>query len=695
MKIESLSATGLKSGDFQHKLAPVNLIVGDNFSGKTARLEAVRLVLLGYLPELGKTNQATMELARNGSLAVSATFDNGQSWARTWKRGRKSIETTTTAPENAIPDVLMDPGVYFGLGDKDRVRYVFSHADVELGGGTERALADSIITNLKRIKLPDHTEHHERAINALVEFVDQSDRDRHDADQAVQEWIEQLIVEVRDRLKLAKQNADRMAKTVQGLVAIKATEDESAIANVQGEIDGLRKLLFSLGTERAHLVERFEQAKANDKARADLVNLLNRSVDNGPLIERLDGDLGAIGDKMAAPAPQQPSIEAKEAALAALQQEIDAYGSATEEISGRLFEARRNRDLQAAQREALEKAIQERAAKNTADMALECCPFCRSKAKGWKKSIETEFQTWLKAKREELEFLTDEAKGFEKIVTNLEADLEHCRKLDEQNNQRRIHSSNLTLEIRKLRNQVDEARKRLAAEAIELRARVQSLRESQKAVEEAKAKLATMPEPLTIPEATAFVAKRGDLDSRIAETEQKIKGLEDRQRTYHAAKQDEKRNAQALLQYEDTTSEVEVTKQAVSMFEALQEKMVERAFGSILERANLITEGILPTRLQFRDGDVGMLREGTWVSHRTFSGMEKALAYAGISAALAHRSPIKIVMIDELGRMTGRYQRLLLERMLQLYEAGKIDQFIGVSPAAQEDLPESVNVLSM
>ena len=54
MKIKTLKAHGLKSGDFTHDLAPVNVIVGDNFKGKTSRLEAIRLGLMGYLPELGQ-----------------------------------------------------------------------------------------------------------------------------------------------------------------------------------------------------------------------------------------------------------------------------------------------------------------------------------------------------------------------------------------------------------------------------------------------------------------------------------------------------------------------------------------------------------------------------------------------------------------------------------------------------------------
>ena len=163
-----------------------------------------------------------------------------------------------------------------------------------------------------------------------------------------------------------------------------------------------------------------------------------------------------------------------------------------------------------------------------------------------------------------------------------------------------------------------------------------------------------------------------------------IKTMEARQKAYHQAKQDEARNAQALLQHAAVVAEKDVLAEAVTMIEALQAEMVKQAFGPLLDRANAITSGILKTPMEYRDGELGRFEGATWISHRTFSGTEKAIAYAGISAALAADSPIKIVMIDELGRLDYENKRLLLERMRQLTERGAIDQFVGIDSRAKD-----------
>jgi hypothetical protein len=123
----------------------------------------------------------------------------------------------------------------------------------------------------------------------------------------------------------------------------------------------------------------------------------------------------------------------------------------------------------------------------------------------------------------------------------------------------------------------------------------------------------------------------------------------------------------------------------------MQEDMVAGAFGKILSIANTITTGILKTPLEYRDGEIGRFEGPTWISHRTFSGLEKAISYAGISVALAGECPIKIVMIDEV-LIHPDNQRLLLDRALELTAAGKISQFVLVDVHA-ENVPAGVNVI--
>jgi hypothetical protein len=165
-KINRLFARGLKCGDFDHQLQAVNLIVGKNFSGKTTRLEAVQLALIGYVPELGKQNTATMGLCRNGSIEVGIETDQGNI-TRTWKKGKTiKAEISSTGNISETPAVLMDSREYFNLGPKDQVRYVFARCDVE-----KELSAEKITAAIKNIKLAENTEQTEAAFGKVISLV--------------------------------------------------------------------------------------------------------------------------------------------------------------------------------------------------------------------------------------------------------------------------------------------------------------------------------------------------------------------------------------------------------------------------------------------------------------------------------------------------------------------------------------------
>jgi hypothetical protein len=60
------------------------------------------------------------------------------------------------------------------------------------------------------------------------------------------------------------------------------------------------------------------------------------------------------------------------------------------------------------------------------------------------------------------------------------------------------------------------------------------------------------------------------------------------------------------------------------------------------------------------------------------SGTEKLIAYAAIQAALAAKAPVRLMLMDELGRLGDANLRLLLASVQRGIEAGVIDGFIGI-----------------
>lgn len=77
--LKSISTNNIKGRSAEIKLSALTLITGANMSGKSTILTALRLAVLGYLPELGKRPSDTAAIAGDQSrpFSVQVTFDSG------------------------------------------------------------------------------------------------------------------------------------------------------------------------------------------------------------------------------------------------------------------------------------------------------------------------------------------------------------------------------------------------------------------------------------------------------------------------------------------------------------------------------------------------------------------------------------------------------------------------------------------
>lgn len=142
---------------------------------------------------------------------------------------------------------------------------------------------------------------------------------------------------------------------------------------------------------------------------------------------------------------------------------------------------------------------------------------------------------------------------------------------------------------------------------------------------------------------------------------------------------------------------VEVVTEAVKKVTAKLDAVAGAAFGETLKVANRLCDGLLASPLEFRDGvlgrkasaaDVertgGTVRPGAWIPHTSFSGTESLIGYAGFAVAVASKAPLRLVVMDELNRLTADRKRSLVSRILLLLSEGVIDQFVGCDPEASE-----------
>jgi hypothetical protein len=151
------------------------------------------------------------------------------------------------------------------------------------------------------------------------------------------------------------------------------------------------------------------------------------------------------------------------------------------------------------------------------------------------------------------------------------------------------------------------------------------------------------------------------------------------------------------------TAEVECYRKGREIVTELREKVVEQTFGKVLAVARNFTDGLLNSPIEMEAGALGRRVSeadneqgntapvGSWIPHEAFSGTEQLLAYAGFAVALAQNAPIKLVIMDELGRLTLNRKVALLKRMCELVQRGVIDQFVGCDVEAVE--VEGVNVI--
>lgn len=96
MLITTIGIDGWKGWKFQHELGPLTFIYGPNGSGKTAHLDAIRLVAEKATTGVGKKNAQIMALCPHKSMNISVGLDTEGTFTRAWKRAmRKGKETVS------------------------------------------------------------------------------------------------------------------------------------------------------------------------------------------------------------------------------------------------------------------------------------------------------------------------------------------------------------------------------------------------------------------------------------------------------------------------------------------------------------------------------------------------------------------------------------------------------------------------
>ena len=650
MKLTKITARNFKGQSFTLDLKEINLIVGSNFAGKTARTDAVRLVILGYLPELGaqlepgkmpspsRRASDTWGLSSGRDMVVEATFDNGDTITRRWYLKGDSVkyEVNGVGEDSFATEfgtqlaVMLNAEVYFSLGATDRVRYVFQN--LPMGGART---VEKIIAEVK-----EELEKEACATEAIGEVVETMQAESDEEKEITpQDFVGYAIENVGGLAKLAKDHAAQMEKTIQGLTYLR-TQDAPAVSAEVFEVEAGK-----LTKEVAALIE----SKGSIKAKADSEGATKKRRDDLTLAVKSKGGFQTRRDNL------RNTLDVKEHELTNIP--VASEGLVEELRAHEREAATALRDHERDLRE-VDSGI-ERCKKEFSEVSdRDCCPYCKAKGNDWKVVKVDEIASAIEGLEAKRKVLVDH---IAQVRASAQDFLRRFNEARDAMNARRA----LNTEVEQLRKDIDDVEKQLA---------LNDAKEEELANLPAAEGTATM-------ELSTIESGIKALNQLIAENDTKRKAALTRAGEL-------KRLAEAEEARDKAKIEEAVAKNAVDALKAIQTKMVEDAFGPLLKTANDFFPTVLKTPLAYNADkqEIGTWRSGVWVGHRTFSGTEKALCYAAIQAALASRSPIRIMLLDELGRLDAINAERLVGAIGQAIKDGKLDQFIGIDATNRYDV---------
>lgn len=656
--ISRVVARALKGGDLDVALTRAAVIHGENWDRKSAILDAIRLGLVGYLPELGNKPGLTFGLASGPELYIRLEFSNGELLERTFRAKGDGVSSSVNCSPGiaalvkeraAVLTVMLNAEEYFALGDKDRERYVF--ANVAIAGMPSdddlvNETANAIGTASK--DFPDYSIR--EAIGRVAQWGVRDYRvngKKTAKPETPQERLAAIIDEVRDDFRTFDRHEATMIETARGLAHLRSIDE--AVVDV-GALEGRRaqiaREVANLTEEKARLSAAYESMK-KDRARRE-----------------------EIGRELAAEAQTRARLESIEKEIATHEQMLAGLGAvgaadldaAVAKVGSLKLAYSRATDALRVAQEADQKALNE-------VHALEgqtVCPYCKNCGDGWQALRRAELDAALASAKAAISAAVNERKEIEEAGKAAAAEVENLRA-------RRKLWDDTNSALR----DAQTAKFRVAG-AI---ARLDDLR--------AELGRLTQDDP-------NLTAKVETIQSQLNVLNEEARGLDTKIRDAGVRAADLVRLAQAEKDRDEAAARKLQVAAAGKKLDEIREELVRKAFEPLLRTANSIFGGILSSPLAFRDGEIGTWRGAQWVGHKTFSGGEKALAYAAIQAALASTSPVRVMLLDELGRFTSKNATAVANATLAAIDRGEIDQFVGIDPErrAPYDLGRGVSEFS-
>ena len=227
MQAIRITAENVKGRSFKFDLHQGTFLVGDNFAGKTAIIEAIRLALMGYIPEIGKTAKATWELSSGPRMTARLDLGGPVNEISPWIYFETSLYfegnsiKTDIAGAEKVDMPLLVAERYFGMTDAERADYVFRMIKIP-----DNYTASSILSEME-MALPEKSE----ASAELGKFV----RDRFLPGVSIQDALKSAIADLRDEFAFWNKREKDTQGTARVLTELKLRQQHVTAAALGGE----------------------------------------------------------------------------------------------------------------------------------------------------------------------------------------------------------------------------------------------------------------------------------------------------------------------------------------------------------------------------------------------------------------------------------------------------------------------------
>ena len=759
--ISSLSLRNFKAATADYTFERGNLIQGENFAGKSAIDQAIRCLVLGYVPGVAKTASGIKMFASDYPMRIGAHIKIGPVSERdvqiAFEKSKSTIKQTADETLAAIIDeptrVLFDPSIFFGLSDSARISKAcelvqsagMKAEDIDAALVTQIGESPALLRHLatwrttikaKAVTIPDLLTTSEDFWKDIRKIVS-AEKERM---QSTVEGIADLnandtsTLPPRDEVEAEKARAtaelrevgDRIAAARALLQAIEADNARAAVLRpTVGTLEGLREKVSHLQSELAAAEGR--EAPLDDelsRARSAYDSALQAATDRA----KAHGHRAALLAQAGLVPTLQKAVNDAEASIAALRVRLTELRTQTNEATAKLNEA-------VAAHSAPKPALTSGELR-TDDFETHATPGVRYivtatatvgaggvaeilSVEDWKPLIDNaeEIEEAARAQAYESEQrvseLTEAVEKLDATYQTAEAQLAEevgeLESLREQLTRARV----ATEELAKLPAEAvadaeaDEALRLAYAKAHEalrllrdrikfLAGEISTLSSSIVRAESAQQELAaleTKKMPDGGPESPA------QLEQRRTELNAAIAGYDATLRQISAAEQDQKRISDAATRRAEVEAEFKALGKVIAVITQKKTELVSVSIEAPLAVANKLGAGILKGPLVFEEGEVGMRVGTAFVSARVFSGTETAIVMMGLTAGLAAKSALRVLLLDEVGRLSTHNAVTLLTNLRSMVADGNIDQFFLIGPTndvlADVCRQNAVNVVSL